>query len=451
MQHAFVFDTNRCTGCAACQLACSIENQLEPDCSWRAISTFNARREPDIPLFHLSMACNHCADPACMTACPALAYSKDLDTGAVLLDENKCIGCGYCAWACPYDAPRYDADRGVMTKCTFCNHRLQDGRTPACAALCPTGALSVAWLPAKELTQPVDGFSPTMIGPAIKIIAPKFNAVTTSGAATVPAGPLHKAAAGSKITLRKEWPVAIFTLQAALMFAMVARPDASARPWHGAAFVVAALVGMLLGAAHLGRKARAWRIVLNVAHSPLSREIAAFSLFAAAGAIHLLLAPSNLLASWTAVGLGLVALVAIEDVYRFTIRPLPSVPHSANVVLTGILLVGVLWGTGAGVSLVALSATVGIVKVALYVARKRALAIAGTEWRPRWSVLRLGLGIAAVPLLLLDPGAQSLAIACVLIGEVIDRGELYEELEVMTPRLQMRRDEARLRQAREAG
>jgi len=152
MRHAFVFDANRCTGCQACQLACTIENGLQPDRSWRAISTFNERRHPGIALFHLSLACNHCADPACMTACPALAYSVDSSTGAVLLDADACIGCGYCAWACPYDAPRFDHDVGVMTKCTFCNHRLAEGLAPACAALCPTGALSVSPLSEEDLS-----------------------------------------------------------------------------------------------------------------------------------------------------------------------------------------------------------------------------------------------------------------------------------------------------------
>ena len=170
MRNAFVFDVNRCTGCQACQLACTLENDLAPDRSWRAINTFNERRYPDVPLFHLSLACNHCAEPACMTACPALAYSVDAGSGAVLIDPDACIGCGYCAWACPYDAPRFDADVGVMTKCTFCNHRLAAGLAPACAALCPTGALSVSPLPEEELSQPIAGFPSGNLQPALKII-----------------------------------------------------------------------------------------------------------------------------------------------------------------------------------------------------------------------------------------------------------------------------------------
>ena len=97
----FRFDPNLCTGCAACRLACTIENDLPFGRSWRRIETFNPTRAPSLPLYHLSLACNHCDTPACMHACPALAYRRDEETGAVLLDSSKCIGCKYCAWACP--------------------------------------------------------------------------------------------------------------------------------------------------------------------------------------------------------------------------------------------------------------------------------------------------------------------------------------------------------------
>ena len=76
VQNAFIFDINKCTGCQACQIACVIENELEPERSWRQMFTFNKQRLPDIPLFHLSLACNHCLDAPCMKYCPALAYLR---------------------------------------------------------------------------------------------------------------------------------------------------------------------------------------------------------------------------------------------------------------------------------------------------------------------------------------------------------------------------------------
>ena len=143
-QKGFVFDINKCTGCQACSIACEIENELEPGADWRQVTTFNERHVPGVLSFHLSVACNHCVDPPCMKNCPALAYSKDAVTGAVTVDPDLCIGCRYCTWACPYDAPRFNTASGVVEKCTFCQHRLEDGLEPACVTSCPTGALKLA-------------------------------------------------------------------------------------------------------------------------------------------------------------------------------------------------------------------------------------------------------------------------------------------------------------------
>jgi len=501
MRPAFVFDVNRCTGCQACQLACTIENDLEPDRSWRAINTFNERRHPDIPLFHLSLACNHCAEPACMNACPALAYSVDASSGAVLIDEKACIGCGYCAWACPFDAPRFDHQRGVMTKCTFCNHRLSEGLEPACAALCPTGALTVTSLPDEALSQPIDGFPPSRLRPALKVIplrrsvgaaassmgiaaepmgvgGPSTGVVETPAGepATTPTGtaearaglPIGQtvAVAEKKISLKKKWPLAIFTWLATLMFAMLvsfaaangALPGVSAsiepagidsmtsavsegqplpRLSLAGVFVATALLAMLLGGAHLGRKARAWRIVLNVAGSPLSREIVAFGLFAGLGSACLLWAPHSRWIALLSVAAGVLALLAIEDVYRYALPPVPRLPHSANVVLTGAFLAAAL---SSGIPWAGMSAgALGIAKALLYAARKVALARRGADWRPAVSALRFGVGLVVPALLAVLSGPHALLVVCVLAGELVDRCELYEELDVMTPRLQMDR------------
>ena len=457
MPHAFVFDVNKCTGCGACQLACSIENQLEPDVSWRHVTTFNEPRHPGIPLFHLSLACNHCAQPACMDACPALAYERDDVTGAVLINEDSCIGCGYCAWACPFDAPKLDHDRGVMTKCTFCNHRLSQGQTPACASLCPTGALTVAEVPARELHQPVAGFPQTELKPAIRIIPPRGDFVPMAGTAaplTLPddGSSLESSMPTSKITLRKEWPLAIFTLVAAVLFGIVAAGTMGAT--HGAAvplpatlpwpvsvaavlFALLAGAGMLLGSAHLGRKERAWRIILNVRRSPLSREIVAFSAFVAAGLGYLVLAPGNEWIGLLASATGALALFAVEDVYRFAVRAVPGVPHSASVVLTGPLLAAAMtmaYGPRdrllAGVAL-----GLGAIKLILYLQRHARLRAQG---RDRAVVTRLRLPLLLVGLLILGAGLPGwIGLAAILLGELIDRCELYTELHITTPRRQM--------------
>src|SRR5512133_736522 len=102
MRKGFIVNTSKCVDCKACSAACIIENgwMVKP----RNIYTYNSTAEQLFSLINLSLACNHCESAACMDGCPASAYSRDLVTGAVILDEKKCIGCRYCQWNCPYDA-----------------------------------------------------------------------------------------------------------------------------------------------------------------------------------------------------------------------------------------------------------------------------------------------------------------------------------------------------------
>jgi anaerobic selenocysteine-containing dehydrogenase/Fe-S-cluster-containing dehydrogenase component len=153
--NAFLLDLGRCVGCGACVLACRLENGWSSVNPWRRVLPLNLRRRPGGPTYFLSVACHHCDRPACMDACPSRAYERRAD-GGVVLDETRCIGCRYCEMACPFGAPRYDAARGVMTKCHLCHHRLDAGEPPACVAACPTDALmlhSTAALDAGRSTQ----------------------------------------------------------------------------------------------------------------------------------------------------------------------------------------------------------------------------------------------------------------------------------------------------------
>ena len=72
--------------------------------------TFNSEAKHLFPVINLSLACNHCESAVCMEGCPASAYSRETLTGAILLDEKKCIGCRYCQWNCPYDAPKFNSE-----------------------------------------------------------------------------------------------------------------------------------------------------------------------------------------------------------------------------------------------------------------------------------------------------------------------------------------------------
>ena len=116
VQRGFLLDLNRCTGCSACELACSTENALGWGRSWRRVMTFNEDRLPGLPSFHLSLACNHCAKAPCVEQCPARAIGRDDPAGTIQIDPDRCIGCRYCSWVCPFDATRFDEGACVMGK-----------------------------------------------------------------------------------------------------------------------------------------------------------------------------------------------------------------------------------------------------------------------------------------------------------------------------------------------
>jgi len=95
---------------------------------------------------HFPRSCLHCETPACVTVCPTGASYKRAEDGIVLVDEDKCIGCKLCSWACPYGAREYSDVRGTMQKCTLCVDRIYNesfdevDRQPACVMACPTRA-----------------------------------------------------------------------------------------------------------------------------------------------------------------------------------------------------------------------------------------------------------------------------------------------------------------------
>lgn len=161
-----VIDLDTCVGCHACVVNCKEWNTGgygapladsdpygdSPSGAWlNRIHTFeivpqDAKGRALAEIVHFPKSCLHCTDAPCVTVCPTGASYKRAEDGIVLVEEDKCIGCGLCAWACPYGAREMDPAEKVMKKCTLCVDRIYNenlaevDRTPACVRTCPANA-----------------------------------------------------------------------------------------------------------------------------------------------------------------------------------------------------------------------------------------------------------------------------------------------------------------------
>jgi anaerobic dimethyl sulfoxide reductase subunit B (iron-sulfur subunit) len=179
-QYAFYFDANLCIDCKACQIACQDTHNLPGWSLWRRVFEYsggtwvpqdNVLVPSGIYTYAVSISCMHCQEPICTEVCPTGAMHKRED-GIVLIDQNRCIGCRYCQWSCPYGAPAYREDLGVMTKCTFCENLLAQGQNPACVDACVMRALDYGEL--DELRAKYGNLAETAPLPTADITRPSF-------------------------------------------------------------------------------------------------------------------------------------------------------------------------------------------------------------------------------------------------------------------------------------
>ena len=431
MNHGlFVLDLDRCTGCAACVVACSTENEVAEGLSWRRIHTFNRQRLATAPVFHLTLACNHCLEPACLHSCPANAYTKDPSTGAVLLDQNACMGCRYCAWVCPYEAPQYNFAAGIMEKCTFCEPRLSEGRPPACVTACPIDALKFEREDDPPLVQRL-GFPETGLQPAIRVIGDRRRTAPDLTAAPIAVNVVSPRLALDWSGFKSEWSLWFFTSVAILLVAWFAAAAASSGAIPLPVFASAGVLAMAVSALHLGRITRIWRAMLNFRRSWVSREVVLFSTFFAAASVSTLLPELPVPARWMIAAVGFAMLFAMDMVYRVRGQPVLTVPHSAMAMLTVAFYIGILT---ANPILLWPAATV---KLVLYLARRERPVPGGAALAP----FRIGIGLFPA-FALAATGTVPVVVAMfgAVIGEVIDRAEFYAGLRFLTPTHQIDTD-----------
>jgi formate dehydrogenase iron-sulfur subunit len=270
-QYRFTFAMDACVGCHSCEVACAEQNGLPPGTAWRRVGELEGGEHPHTRRFHLSMSCNHCLDPACLTGCPTNAYEK-LANGVVAHHADDCIGCQYCTWNCPYSVPVFQPDRRIVTKCDMCLPRLDSGLKPACVGACPTRALDV------EPVDVADWADDHSAGDAPHL--PPSGLTLSTTRIVLPAGDLSGTVAASDVDIHPEdphWPLVALTVltQVALGISLTA----SGTDRVAAAGVAGlALAGSL---AHLGRPIHAAKALRNLRRSWLSREVALLGAYAA--------------------------------------------------------------------------------------------------------------------------------------------------------------------------
>ena len=321
-QYAFEVDLDSCSGCKACVTACHRLNGLDDGEAFRTVGTLIATVPAVAPGFAepvelnlpamlaatqpglveswqqtVTTACHHCIDPACLNGCPVDAYDKDPITGIVKHLDDQCIGCSYCTLTCPYEVPTFNHDRGIVRKCDLCSDRLAEGEAPACVQACPTSAISVTIVEVAEIiaaTAAADADHALVpAAPSSRLTTPttRYRSSKPLPAEAVPAD--HY----SVVPGHAHPPLTIMLVltQLAVGAFLV---DLAVRRFGGAALadlvrsidaVAALAVGLLaIGAStmHLGRPLYAWRAVIGLRHSWLSREIVAFGGFAGAAAAY---------------------------------------------------------------------------------------------------------------------------------------------------------------------
>ena len=425
-KNIFIFDYNKCVGCHACVVACMNENGFQSPDLWRNIHDSNPNHKPDLPLFYLSLACNHCDDAPCLKNCPAKAYSRDEKTGAIIHHPEKCIGCQYCTWACPYDAPKFNPKEGIIEKCTFCNHRIEENLKPACANLCPTGALDFVKMEFTKEESLESSPVPVKVGSSLKIEKlrnTKGPEIDSELFADQDKSYLPKHSK-PKITAQKEWPLLIFTLVCTFAVSIYSAMEVEKfNSIYKISFIGSGVLGFFLSTLHLGKKLRAWRSVLHIKSSWLSREIVLFSLFYVLVFIDFYVVSMPKLVP---IIIGALLLFSIDMLYMLATWKWKIKIHSANTILIFLTLVSILSGLKlAFVFLISFRLTI-------YIYRKYRL---GNK-NLLLSIIRITLAITSVYLSFTMPEI-TYALIPFTLGELTDRIEFYKELKVPEPKIEI--------------
>lgn len=289
-QYRFHFDMTKCIGCKCCVVACNEQNGNPPDILWRRVGEVEGGVYPDTQRHYLSMGCNHCLEPTCMTGCPVDAYNKDGVTGIVRHSADACIGCQYCTWNCSYGVPQFNPERGVVGKCDMCYGRLERGQSPACVVACPEDAIQI------EIVR-VDQWENEYREHANSPGMPSADDSVSTTRITLPRnspGRLDRVDLGHLQLEDPHWPLIFMTVLTQLsvgafsaivwLQAFTDRADRVA----GLIALLIALCALSASTLHLGRPLYAARALKMWRRSWLSREVLLFTLFSGVATLYAL-------------------------------------------------------------------------------------------------------------------------------------------------------------------
>jgi Fe-S-cluster-containing dehydrogenase component/DMSO reductase anchor subunit len=445
-QYRFHVDMGKCIGCKCCVVACNEQNGNPASINWRRVGEIEGGFYPQAARAYLSMACNHCVNPTCLSGCPVDAYTKIPETGLVLHSADTCIGCQYCTWNCSYGVPQYNPERGVVGKCDMCHSRLELQQSPACTSACPTGAIEI------EIVRIDQWRSAT----ASAVPAPGLPVADQSISTTRITLPVNLPPNSRPVDLVRlatadpHWPLVVMTVLTQLSVGtfgtiwLLQLVGASHR--LGAAAVTSLAVGVLALAAstlHLGRPAYAYRALKMWKRSWLSREVLLFAGFSVVACLYAALLWTGL-PGGTAIGaltvaLGLGGVTASACIYQVPSRPAWNTPFTlVQFALTAGTL-GALFAAAVGAEparwlAVAAASIAGAELVVLALRFFRMSASDGVELQASARLLAttlksrlilrgvlLALGAIAVPLFTVQPVAQWTALGLALGSEVLGR------------------------------
>jgi formate dehydrogenase iron-sulfur subunit len=327
-QYRFHFDMSRCIGCKCCVVACNEQNGNPAAINWRRVGEIEGGWYPNTHRSYLSMGCNHCVNPTCMTGCPVDAYTKDAVTGIVRHSADACIGCQYCTWNCSYGVPQYNPERGVVGKCDMCHGRLALGQAPACVSACPEGAIAIEIVRTDEWRGAV---ATATTGSGLPVADGSLSTTRVTLPVRVPPG--ARPVGLTHVTPEHaHWSLIVMTVLTQLSVGAFAtiwllQVSGGAVQPAGAAVTSLLVAALALSGAtlHLGRPIHAYRALKMWRRSWLSREVLLFAAFAKVATAYAALLWFEIAGSWLIGGLtsalGIAGVIASGYIYRVPSRP----------------------------------------------------------------------------------------------------------------------------------